>query len=139
MKYLLDTNIVSEVRKGPRCDAGVAAWWRQVDDSNVYLSVLVVGEIRKGIELIRRRSADRAAALEEWLIELNAAHGHRIVEIDHRVAEQWGRMSAIRNVPTVDCLLAATAKVHRMTLVTRNEADVASLGIDVLNPFARKR
>ena len=86
-----------------------------------------------------RRSADRAAPLEEWLIELNAAHGHRIVEIDHRVAEQWGRMSAIRNVPTVDCLLAATAKVHRMTLVTRNEADVASLGVDVLNPFARKR
>ena len=139
MKYLLDTNIVSEVRKGPRCDAGVAAWWRQLDDSDVYLSVLVVGEIRKGIELIRRRSADRAAGLEQWLTELKGVHGHRIVDVDHRVVEQWGRMSAIRNVPTVDGLLAATAKVHRMTLVTRNEADVASLGVEVLNPFTRKR
>jgi len=139
VRYLLDTNIVSEVRKGPQCDPGVAAWWRQVDDSDVYLSVLVVGEIRKGIELIRRRSAERAATLERWLSELEATHGHRIVEVDHRVADQWGRMSAIRNAPTVDGLLAATAKVHRMTLVTRNLADVASLGADVLNPFLRKR
>ena len=135
MSFLIDTNIISEVRKGARCDARVAAWYASIDDGDLYLSILVLGEIRKGVELARPRDPAKADALEAWLAQVDAAFGERILPIDRAVADQWGRMSAQRPVSTVDGLLAATAKVHRMTLVTRNEADVAGLGADVLNPF----
>lgn len=134
----MDTNVISEVRKGARCHTGVAAWWKRIDGADVYVSVLVIGEIRKGIEMIRRNDPERVAALDQWLVALRIGYDHRIVEVDRRVADEWGRISAIRNVPTIDGLLAATATVHRMTLVTRNEADVAGLGSQILNPFRRK-
>jgi hypothetical protein len=135
MSFLIDTNIVSEVRKGPRCDANVAAWFASVDEGDLYLSVLVLGEIRKGIELARPRDPAKAKALEEWLAAVDAAFGERILPIDRAVADHWGRMSGHRPISTVDGLLAATASVHRLTLVTRNEADAARLGAKVLNPF----
>ena len=96
---------------------------------------MVLGEIRKGIELARPRDPAKADALEAWLVAINAAFGERILPIDRAVSDQWGRMSALRPLSTVDGLLAATAKVHRMVLVTRNEADVVGLGAEVLNPF----
>lgn len=135
MSFLIDTNIISEVRKGARCDAKVAAWYASINDVDLYLSVLVLGEIRKGIELARPRDPAKADALEAWLIAVQAAFGERILPIDRAVSDQWGRMSALRPLSTVDGLLAATAKVHRMVLVTRNEADVVGLGAEVLNPF----
>ncbi len=135
MSFLIDTNIISEVRKGPRCDSNVAAWFSSIDEGDLYLSVLVLGEIRKGIELARPRDPAKAEALEAWLAAVDAAFGERILPIDRAVADHWGRMSGQRPISTVDGLLAATAKVHRMTLVTRNEADVAGLGAEVLNPF----
>ena len=135
MSFLIDTNIISEVRKGARCDAKVAAWYASINDADIYLSVLVLGEIRKGIELARPRDPAKADALEAWLVAVNAAFGERILPIDRAVSDQWGRMSALRPLSTVDGLLAATAKVHRMVLVTRNEADVVGLGAEVLNPF----
>lgn len=113
----------------------MAAWYASIDDGEMYLSVLVMGEIRKGIELARRRDATKAAALERWLGEVDAAFGERILPVDRRVTDTWGRMSAQRPIPVIDGLLAATAKVHGMTLVTRNDADIAGLGVDVLNPF----
>lgn len=135
MSFLIDTNIISEVRKGSRCDANVAAWYASINEDDLYLSVLVLGEIRKGIELARPRDSAKAQALEDWLAVVDAAFGERILPIDRGVADCWGRMSGQRPVSTVDGLLAATARVHRLTLVTRNEADVAGLGADVLNPF----
>ena len=136
MNYLIDTNIISEVRKGDRCDAHVAAWYDSIADDSLYLSVLVLGEVRKGIERARPGDSGRARALESWLAAVRAAFAGRILPVDDAVAEEWGRMSARRPVATIDALLAATAKVHRLTLATRNTADVADLGARILNPFA---
>jgi toxin FitB len=135
LNFLIDTNIISEVRKRERCDARVAAWYASVGDSELFLSVLVLGEIRKGVELARPRNPAKAAALESWLGDVEAAFGDRVLGIDNAVAAHWGRMSAVRPLPVVDGLLAATAAVHDMTLVTRNNRDVAGLGAQVLNPF----
>ena len=135
MSYLIDTNIISEVRKGSSCDELVASWYASIDDADLYLSVLVLGEIRKGIELARRRDSVKAKALESWLTQVDAAFGDRVLAIDRAVADEWGRMSALRPIPVIDGLLAATAKVHRLTLVTRNDANVSGVGAMVLNPF----
>jgi predicted nucleic acid-binding protein len=138
VSYLIDTNIISEVRKGKRCDPNVAAWWESIEDAEVYLSVLVLGEIRKGIERARVNDVARARALERWLATLVQSFSERILPIDQAVADEWGRMSAKRSVSTIDALLAATAKVHGLTLATRNVGDVADLGAKVINPFAAK-
>lgn len=135
MTWLIDTNIISEVRKGPRCHPAVAAWWAGVEDRDLFLSALTLGEIRKGIEGVRPRDPGRAAALEGWLAEVVDAFGPRVLGVDAAVAETWGRISALRSVPVVDALLAATALVHDLVLVTRNTADVEGLGVQVLNPF----
>lgn len=135
MSFLIDTNIISEVRKGERCDAAVAAWWAGVAEDDLWLSALVVGEIRKGVELARRRDPRKAEVLETWLSDVLSGFGDRVLPVDATVAEEWGRMNAIRPVPVIDALLAATAKANDLTLVTRNEADVAGLGVEVLNPF----
>ena len=100
-----------------------------------WLSALVLGEIRKGVELARRRDPRKADALEAWLGDVIAGFGDRVLPVDTAVAEEWGRMNAIRPVPVIDALLAATAKANGLTLVTRNGADVAGLDVDVLNPF----
>lgn len=135
MSYLIDTNIISEIRKGPACDPSVARWWRGVAEDELYLSTLIVGEIRKGVERVRPRDPTKAAVLEAWLDDVIAGFDRRILPVDAAVADAWGRMAAIRPVPVVDALLAATAKVHGLTLATRNEADVDGLGADILNPF----
>lgn len=135
MSFLIDTNIISEVRKGDRCDAAVAAWWSGVAEDDLWLSALVLGEIRKGVELARRRDPQKAAVLETWLSDVVSGFGDRVLPVDASVAEEWGRMNAIRPVPVIDALLAATAKANDLTLVTRNEADVSGLGVEVLNPF----
>jgi len=135
VSFLIDTNIISEVRKGDRAAHGVAAWWAGVAEDELWLSALVLGEIRKGVELARRRDPRKAEALEEWLGDVVTGFGDRVLPVDMAVAEEWGRMTAIRPVPVIDALLAATAKAHGLTLVTRNAADVTGLGADVLNPF----
>ena len=135
MSFLIDTNIVSEVRKGDRCDPAVAAWWAGVAEDDLRVSVLVLGEIRKGVELACRRDPQKAAVLEAWLTGLVAAFGDRILPVDAAVAGEWGRMASIRPVSVIDALLAATARAHGLTLVTRNAADVAGLDVKVLNPF----
>jgi len=135
VNYLIDTNIISEVRKGARCDAHVSAWYASIADEELFLSTLVLGEIRKGVELARPRDTAKAAALERWLREVEVAFDGRVLGIDNAVSDQWGRMSAIRPVPVIDGLLAATALTNGLTLVTRNDGDVAGLGATVLNPF----
>ncbi len=139
MSFLVDTNVISEIRKSARCDAAVAAWWADVPEDELWLSVVVLGEIRKGIERARPRDTAKAEALDSWLAELTAGYADRLLAIDAAVADEWGRLSAIRRLPVVDALLAATANVHGLTLVTRNEADVAGLGVQVLDPFEHDR
>ncbi|HVQ77439.1 MAG TPA: type II toxin-antitoxin system VapC family toxin [Candidatus Binatia bacterium] len=136
MSFLLDTNVLSEFRKGRRCHPRVSAWLSGVAEEDLYLSVLVVGEIRRGIEVIRRRDARQAGRLEGWLARLVRDHAGRILAIDRPVAEEWGRLTSIRSASVVDVLLAATARVHGMTLVTRNLADVSWTGASCLDPFA---
>jgi toxin FitB len=135
VNYLIDTNIISEIRKGSRCDPNVARWYAKIEDASLYLSVLVIGEIRKGIERIRSKDTAQAGALENWLLAVDKAFGERILPIDRAVADEWGRFNVSRPVPVIDGLLAATAKVHRMILVTRDTADIAGLDVQVLNPF----
>ena len=135
MSYLLDTNIISEVWKGDRCDPNVARWYAAVDDEELYLSVLVLGEVRKGIELVRPRDLAKTTALEQWLQAVQSAFGERIYPVDQAVADEWGRMNAPVPVSVIDGLLAATAKVHGLTFATRNIADVRNTGAQLVNPF----
>ena len=133
--FLLDTNVLSESRKGPRINPGVSAWFQSVDDFDLFLSVLVLGEIRKGVEHARANDPIKARALERWLVGLEQGYDDRILPVTADVAEQWGHLSAIRPISTVDGLLAATAMVHDLTLATRNVSDVAHTGVKLLNPF----
>jgi toxin FitB len=136
VSWLLDTNVVSELRKGARCDTNVAAWYAAVESDEIYLSVVTVGELRKGIEKIRRRDDRAAAALEEWLAGLLAAFSDRILPVDPPIAELWGRFNVPDPPPVLDSLLAATASAHGLTLATRNVRDVARTGVACVNPFA---
>jgi hypothetical protein len=135
MRFLVDTNVISEVGKGQRCDRNVAAWYRSVELGRVCLSALVIGELRAGIERLRRRDADRAARLDRSLVLTADMFADRIFAVDRRVAEAWGRLSAERRLAAVDGLIAATAIVHGMIVVTRNVRDFAATGVQILNPF----
>ncbi len=137
MSYLVDTNVISELRKGSRCDKSVAAWWATIDEDEIFLSVLTVGEIRKGIESIRRRDARSAAALEAWLLRLISDHDDRILTIELDIAEEWGRLNVPDPLPVIDGLLAATAKVRGLTLVTRDVSDITRTGVASFNPWQR--
>jgi hypothetical protein len=136
LSYLIDTNVISELRKGGRADSGVKSWFAALADEEVFLSVLTIGEIRRGIESIRRRDLEAAAALDSWLGRIYEAHRDRVVPIDRAIAEEWGRMSAPGPLPVVDGLLAATAKVSGLTLATRNVGDIMRTGVELVNPFA---
>jgi len=138
VSYLVDTNIVSELRKGARANAGVVTWFADVADDEIYLSVLTVGELRRGVDSIQRRDRDAAAALNRWLRGLPEGFGARLLPIDQSVAEEWGRINVARSLPVVDSLLAATAKVHGLIFVTRNTKDVARTGVHCLNPFLNR-
>lgn len=133
MSFLLDTNVVSEIRRGR--DPNVRAWADGVDDSALRLSVMTLGEVRAGIERLRARDVRQAAVFDRWLGELRARFSDRILEVDTRVAEEWGRLNARRPRNTVDSLIAATARVHDLTVVTRNTRDFLGCDVPVLNPW----
>lgn len=136
MSYLLDTNVISELRKGVRADSNVTAWFAGLTDDEIFLSVMTIGEIRRGIESVRRRDPDSAAALDRWLALLSEAQGDRILPIDRAITEEWGRMNVPDPLPVIDGLLAATAWVLGLTLVTRNVADIDGTGVELLDPFS---
>ncbi|MGB0129831.1 MAG: type II toxin-antitoxin system VapC family toxin [Rhodocyclaceae bacterium] len=135
MSYLLDTNVLSELRrKAP--NAGVVEWLGQRPASSLFLSVLTLGEIRKGVETVVE--APRRMALVDWLeADLPAFFVGRILPVDAKVADRWGRLvaSAKRPLPAIDSLLAATALHHGLSFVTRNERDFADFGLEVINPW----
>ena len=135
MSFLLDTNVVSEPRKRSRADASVMRWFDSVETDDLYISVLVIGEIRQGIEGLRRRDPVQAGHLESWLAGLRRGYADRILPVDLEAAEEWGRMNVPDPISTRGGLMAATAKVRNMTFVTRNTSDVARTGARLFNPF----
>ncbi len=137
MNYLIDTNILSELRKGSRRAASVHKWCEGVDSDALFVSVLLLGEVRKGAELKKKKDAPQAKALTQWLSTLQKQFSQRTLPVTLEVALEWGRMNAKRPLPTIDSLMAATAKVHGMTLVTRNTKDLRGCGAKLLNPFSR--
>ena len=134
--HLLDTNVVSELRKGDRCNKGVRDWFADTDSEAIYLSVLVIGELRRGVERIRRRDSMAAQRLEAWLKRLKSQYRHRILPVNEEIAELWGGLGLSQPVPPIDGLLAATALYHDLTLVTRNTDDVSRTPARVFDPFA---
>ena len=134
MNFLLDTNIVSELRR-PRAHAGLIEWFDAQSAGSLFLSIVTAGEIRQGIEQLRRRDPRQATLLDRWLNGLAQFYEDRLLFVDGSVIDEWGRMRARRSVPVMDALIAATARVHGLTLVTRNVRDFAGLGVTLLNPF----
>ena len=135
MSYLIDTNVLSELRRKTP-SAGVAAWISQRPPATLYISVLTLGEIRKGIDALADRA--RKIKLIDWLeTELPAFFTGRILPVDAQVADRWGRMLAAagRPLPAIDRLLAATALAHDLILVTRNVKDYAGLGLQIIDPW----
>jgi predicted nucleic acid-binding protein len=136
VSYLVDTNILSEIRKGKACDASVRRWWEAVAADEVYLSVLVLGEIRRGIELRRRNDPVQANVLGAWLTRLETVYVDRILNVDTAVADLWGRLQVPNPLPVIDGVVSATALVHDLTLVTPNVGDVSTTGVRIVDPFA---
>jgi predicted nucleic acid-binding protein len=135
VSYLLDTNVLSELRRKTP-DAAVLEWFTRRPASTLYLSVLTFGELRKGIEGVP--DAKRRMALTDWLeTDLPAFFAGRILPVDAQVADRWGRLlsAAGRPLPAIDSLLAASAALHGLSMVTRNSRDFADLGLDVINPW----
>lgn len=135
MSFLLDTNVITELRKGARADAGVRSWFDDVAAEDLHLSVVVVGELRQGIERVRKRDPRSAANLERWLQVLVEDYAARILPVDMNVADLWGRLNVPDPLPAIDGFLAATALVHDLTLVTRDVRGVRGTGVPTLNPF----
>jgi predicted nucleic acid-binding protein len=136
VRYLLDTNVVSETRR--RRPAPAVLNWLEAarrDRDPLFVSVLVLGEVRHGVERLRVRDSTQAAALENWLAELRERFRERTIPVDREIAEEWGRMNAVSPVPVFDGLMAATAKIRGLVFVTRNVADVARTGVPLLNPW----
>lgn len=136
--YLLDTNVVSELRKGDRGNRGLADWYRRRDKTELFLSAITLAEIRRGIALLRRRDPLQAAVLDRWCETLQREFGRagHLLSLDPAEAAAWGELMSLRPLPILDAFLAATARTHQLTLVTRNQADFAGLPVDLENPFA---
>ncbi|MBF0125001.1 MAG: type II toxin-antitoxin system VapC family toxin [Magnetococcales bacterium] len=135
MGFLIDTNILSELRKGSRADINVRHWLDQTSEADIFLSVLVLGEIRNGIERLRRRDSTKTVLLENWLHEVMMTMSDRILPITPQIADYWGRLGVPDPLPVIDSLLAATALAHDLVLVTRNVVDMARSGVKIINPF----
>ena len=130
--YLVDTNVLSEARRGT---TAARDWLRSVDPETIYLSVITLGEIMKGIELRQRTDPRAASSLRQWLEQLRQGHADRILPVGDEVALEWGRLAAERPRAMADALIAATAIVHRKTIVTRNTADFEETHVPVINPW----
>ncbi|MCB1588154.1 MAG: type II toxin-antitoxin system VapC family toxin [Xanthomonadales bacterium] len=131
--YLLDTNVVSELRRR-KPHGAVLAWLQAVDDACLFLSAVTLGEIQAGIELTRDQDPAKAGDIEVWLEQVAASHN--IIPMDGRIFRRWARlMHRQSNTLNEDAMIAATALVHGLTVVTRNTRDFEVLGVDVLNPF----
>ena len=136
--FLIDTNVISEARKGQRADGGVQAFWAAAarDDTPLFLAAVTIGELRRGVELIRRRGdQSQAQLLEQWLEEVLQTYGDRVLKLDGDAAQIWGRLRVPNPHNAIDKQIAAIALLHDLTVVTRNTDDFAGCGVGLLNPF----
>lgn len=134
--FLLDTNVLGEIRKGPgKAQKEVWEWWLAMEGQELFLSVMTLGEVRKGIDRLRTRDVPQVLVLERWLDKVRREFNGRLIPVTVEIADRWGKFQATRSLPEVDALLAATVLEHDLILVTRNETDFDGLGIRVLNPF----
>lgn len=136
--YLIDTNVISESRKRSKADSGVQTFFRQVaeEDARVFISVVTVGELRRGVELIRHRGDRRQATqLEKWLDQLLGDYEDRVLDITGDIAQLWGRLRVPHPENALDKQIAATALIYDLTVVTRNHKDFSKTGVRLLNPF----
>jgi toxin FitB len=136
MSFLLDTNILSELRRGAKADSRVRAWQVQHPPELFFVSVITMGEIRKGVETARKKDAAKALVYEAWLRSLEVEFEDRILAVDSEIADLWGRLLARFGIDPMDGLIAATAAHHGYTVATRNERDFQRCGVDFINPFA---
>ncbi|WP_245539218.1 type II toxin-antitoxin system VapC family toxin [Thiolinea disciformis] len=139
MMYLIDTNVISEIRKGERANVGVQAFFRVlgVTNESVYLSVITIGELRRGIERIRHRNdLIQAEQLEQWFQTIVQNYQDHILAIDADATQIWGKLQVPNPEHELDKLIAATALIYDLTLVTRNVADFQHTGVKLLNPFS---
>jgi predicted nucleic acid-binding protein len=134
VSYLLDTNVISEVRRSSP-NPGVKSWFKQASSEDLFLSVLVVGEIRQGVERVRTRDPEQADVFERWLKVLHRDFQDRLLPVSASVAEAWGRLNALSPLPVIDSLLAATALVHGLTFVTRDTSTLEETGVALLDPW----
>lgn len=132
--YLLDTNVISETRKA-RADSGVIAFLSAAEAAGLFLSVLTLGELRKGVAARRRTDPGAADQLGAWVDGIETTFADRVLPIDAATARHWGELSANRSLPVIDTLIAATAISHDLTLVTRNTRDVESTGVPLVDPW----
>ena len=136
--YLLDTNVISEARKGSRANVGVLAFRGQILEGEDFIPVQVIGELRRGIEILRfRGDFTQAATLEIWLDAVLGEYSGRILGFAVEAAQIWGRLSALGGQDVVDKQIAAIALLYDLTVVTRNETHFAGTGVRVLNPFSQ--
>ncbi len=136
--YLVDTNVISEARKRSKANKGVRSFFKQVieDETRVFMSVVSVGELRRGVESIRYRGDTRQAnQLEKWLVALLIEYQDHILDINQDIAQLWGRLRAPHPENALDKQIAATALIYELTVVSRNHKDFVKTGVRVLNPF----
>ena len=132
--FLLDTNVISESRRN-RPEPNVTAFLRSLRGKLVFLSVLTLGELRKGVAGKRMSDPGRADRLSEWIDSIEALFAGRLLSVDAAVARVWGELSARRSLPVIDTLIAATALAHNLSLVTRNTRDVKATGVSLIDPW----
>ena len=140
--FLIDTNVISEARKGEKAYPGVMAFFQTAaaDDAPLFLSVITIGELRRGVEMIRHRGDDtQASQLERWLHKLLLQFHDRILDFDAEAAQVWGRLRVPHPENELDKQIAAIALVHDLTVVSRNTAHFVSCGVRLRNPFAKAR
>ena len=134
--YLVDTNVISEARKGAKANPGVQKFWQTVSEDAVYLSAITIGELRCGVESLKYRGDIlQAAKLETWLLSVCADYSRRILEFDADCAQVWGKLMSPHKQNALDKQIAAIALIHDLTVVTRNISDFATTGVRLNNPF----
>lgn len=135
--FLVDTNVISEARKGAKADPGVQAFLLATGEEDLYLSVQTIGELRQGVERMRARGdLPQARILETWLESILNQYADRIINFDHECAEVWGKLMAPHSQNPIDKQIAAIALIHDLTVVTRNTDDFEGAGATLMNPFA---